>query len=327
MSRRWVRILVSAVLLAAFVYLGWPYFGKLDLLLRPHPLWLAGILLVYCFTRVLNAQVMCSALNRLGRRVGIYEAFMLTMVTSYTNLLVPHAGLGAPALYMKRKYSLPYSDFAAALMSMLVLQIFCAGVIGLVGAAALGLREGWVKQAPLLALFGTAVCGSTAGIFLRIPLRQRWKGSLANAIRRFNRSWWLLRASPRLVRNILLIHAVVTVLRGVRLQLAFHAVGAGGGFLKTLLASICSQFMLLIHLTPGAMGFREAAIVAVYGHLVGDAEIAMAAALLDRIVWTAAIILISQVGLWQLVRPTLGGAAGDAAGDDKEDKRGGTDRQ
>jgi uncharacterized membrane protein YbhN (UPF0104 family) len=57
--------------------------------------------------------------------------------------------------------------------------------------------------------------------------------------------------------------------------------------------------------TPAALGFREGAIV--YGARVMQTtgDIALAAAVLDRVVGTACTVVVGQIGLWQLIRPVL----------------------
>jgi len=96
----------------------------------------------------------------------------------------------------------------------------------------------------------------------------------------------------------------VVLLRALRLQLAFCAVGVGWNFPILLVASICSQFMLFISITPGALGFREAAIGYVMFSFC-DPSLSVAASLLDRLVMTVLIVGVSQIGLVQFVRPVL----------------------
>jgi len=65
--------------------------------------------------------------------------------------------------------------------------------------------------------------------------------------------------------------------------------------------------------TPGAIGFKEGAIV--YGHfLLGQSpETCLAAAVLDRAVMIVSHVVIGQVGLWYYVGPVMkAGNKGDA---------------
>lgn len=306
-----LRLALGLGVTALFCYAGRKYLGDIGMLKSVPPMWVAANALVYLLTRYANGEVLRLALNRLGCAIRGYEAFMLNMVMSYTNLLVPHAGMGPPAMYLKSKYGVNYTDYAALVMPTFTLQLVCAGFCGL-GAMTWIVLGGGGGASPkgtvsLFLLFAAVIVVSVGLTLFPPPVPASWDNRVAKLLRRFSQTWGFLRADPKLTLRLLAIQLAVVLLRALRLQLAFCAVGVGWNFPVLLVASICSQFMLFLSITPGALGFREAAIGFVMYNFC-DPSLSVAASLLDRVVMTVVIIGVSQVGLFQFVRPVLRGA-------------------
>ena len=131
--RHWlIRAVVAVAILVVLAFFGMRYRSDLWRLREVSPLLVAAIALLWLLTRYLAADVMRIALRALGHRIGRYEAFMLQMVQSYGNTLVPRAGIGAPAVYLKLRHGTPFADLGAVqLLPMTLLQIFTIGVMGL----------------------------------------------------------------------------------------------------------------------------------------------------------------------------------------------------
>jgi uncharacterized membrane protein YbhN (UPF0104 family) len=68
--------------------------------------------------------------------------------------------------------------------------------------------------------------------------------------------------------------------------------------------------MLFISITPGALGFREAAIGYVMYRFTEGQEVALSASVLDRVVMTVVIVIVAQIGIFKLIRPALRGSGG-----------------
>ena len=83
----------------------------------------------------------------------------------------------------------------------------------------------------------------------------------------------------------------------------FKALGEPVGLSEVLMISLLADLMFLVSITPSAIGLREA-VIALGGTLLGvDPAVAVAAAILDRIVTTIMVVLLAQLGIWRLVRP------------------------
>ncbi|NLF17130.1 MAG: flippase-like domain-containing protein [Lentisphaerae bacterium] len=314
----YLRAAIGAVMLGLFAYLGRRCFGQIHLLREAAIGWVLLNAALFLVTRYVNGEVMRVSLRQVGHRLGHGEAFMLNLIMGYTNLILPRAGLSAPIAYLRLRHGVSYAQFTALAMPMVLLQFVVQGLLGL-GACLWAVTQGettWARQSALVGLFALVALGAIGMMCIHIPVPDRWQGRLAGFLRRVNAAWFILRENPRFVLHILLLQFVVAWLRAWRMQTAFLAVGMSIGLAPVLISSLCAQLALVVSLTPGALGFREAAIVYAAARYTGDPELAFNASVLDRLVMTLLLVVVAQVGLVWLVRPALREAAAATPSED-----------
>ena len=95
------------------------------------------------------------------------------------------------------------------------------------------------------------------------------------------------------------------VLRAVRLHIAFWALGAPVHFFGVLVASLMADVAFFIAITPASLGFREGGIMLAAPLMGVTRDVALAATVLDRIVFSTVIIIVGQFGMWRMVRPVF----------------------
>jgi uncharacterized membrane protein YbhN (UPF0104 family) len=314
--RLWVRLAVAAVVLAVLAVAGRRFYGELDRL-KSAPLWVVLVMAaLYVAARFPPVDLLRAALASLGHRVGRVETFFVLMVQYYVNMLIPRAGIGAPAAYMKLRHGVPISDLGAAQVVTLTLaQFACLGTAALACLAALA-STGAVRWDPILAAaFAGVAVVSAAPLLLPLPgIAERpaarvGGGAVAAATRFLGR---LAYACRRLGRDRALLarafagHAIVLLLRALRVQLSFRAVGVHVGFWQAFIASAAADVMFLVSITPGALGFREGGMMYAARVLGTTGDVALAAAVLDRLVLTGCNLVLGQIGMWRYIgRPSI----------------------
>lgn len=317
-----VRLAVAAVVLAGLAIAGRRYYGELDRLMSASPWMVATMALLYVAGRVPPAVLMRSGLRTLGHHVGRAETFFVLMVQYYVNMLIPRAGIGALAGYFKLRRGVPVGDLAAAqLVPLTLVQFACLGAAALACQAGLA-TAGLARFDPLLGVvFAAVALGSVLPLVVPLPtfasgsdgFLARFLARLADATRRLGRDRALLLRSAA-------GQATVLLLRTARVQLSFYAVGHPVGFWPAFVASAAADVMFLVSITPGALGFREGGMVYAARVLGTTGDVALAAAVLDRIVLTGCNLVLGQVGVWRYLGrnspPATGAvvAAADPAG-------------
>jgi uncharacterized membrane protein YbhN (UPF0104 family) len=305
-----VRIIIGVVVLAALVVAGRRFYDELYRLRQVSPLLAALIFVLWPASRYPAAVVMRTSLRALGTYLGRYEAFMLQMVQSYSNVLVPRSGIGVVGLYVKLRHGTPLADLGAVqVLPMTLLQLFTIGVMGLLCQASL-LSPGGAQPDRLMALCFTAVAvGSVLPLMVPVPKGSQGRGRIAAFLSRLSFAWQRLGRSREVLGRAVVTHAVMLLIRALRVMLCFRAVRAEMPYSGALAASLLADVAFVFAITPSGLGFREAAVVYSANAIGTTHDIAMAAALLDRLVGTVCNVLIGQVGVWQFIRPALKGVA------------------
>jgi uncharacterized protein (TIRG00374 family) len=125
-------------------------------------------------------------------------------------------------------------------------------------------------------------------------------------------AWQKLGRSRGLLGRAVVTHVFMLLVRALKMMICFRAVGAPVSYSGALAASLLADVAFIFSITPSGLGFREAAVVYSANAIGTTHDIAMAAAVLDRLIGTACNVLIGQVGVWQFIRPALKGAAAGA---------------
>jgi len=278
-----VRAVPGLVILALFAWAGRRYLADLPGAVAAAPGRLVLVALLFVAMKACMAEVFRAALFRLDCQVGYLRCFALVMAMTFANQFIPKSGLGVPALYLKVVYGLELAKFSALILPVTVIQFAAGAFIGVFCSAAAFTGRPFAEAAPFLVLFSSVFIG--AGLLLLCPpprLPEALRTRLPGFMVRFGDGWETLRTSRRLLLRILAVQIAVLLLRAVRLQAAYAAVGGAVSFTGATAVSILAQYALLIGLTPGSLGFREAAITWTRTLVGVDQETAALAALFDR---------------------------------------------
>lgn len=311
-ARAPLPLALAVVSLALIAYFGRHYLRDLNRLEQVYEPLLPVILALYFAARSVTGEVMRFSLQRLGHHIGRLEAFMLTILVSYTNLALPRAGYGPAALYLKRCYRVPLADFSSLFLPIIAIQLPCIGALGLLCQVVLA-AKGSVPYDPIYSLvFGTSLGVGVALPFVRLPISDERTGRIARFVRRFGESWQVLARSPRTLTAIVAAQLCVLALRALRLDVAFSALELDPSFWGVFLASLLADIVFLFSITPAALGLREAAIAYGAEAMGVSASIAVTVTILDRLVWVLGVVVVGQVSLWKLRgRPDATASQGD----------------
>jgi uncharacterized membrane protein YbhN (UPF0104 family) len=200
----------------------------------------------------------------------------------------------------------PFADLSAVqLLPMTLLQMFTIGVMGLGCQFALWRFNGQPWERPLTVLFAAVAVACAAPLLLPLPTGRSGRGRVTTFLARLSDACRKLGRFNALLLRVILTHAVMLAVRAWRIQLCFLAIGRPVHYAGALAASLLADLMFVVSVTPAALGFRESAIVYSATLLGTTGDVAMAAAVLDRLISTACNVVVGQIGVWQLLRPAL----------------------
>jgi uncharacterized membrane protein YbhN (UPF0104 family) len=251
-----------------------------------------------------------------GYEVSRARTFVLTFLISYTNLLVPRAGVATPMLSLRRSHGVDVLAYGAIVIASTAMMVIAVGFCGLACQLLLVLSRGEPFD-PAAGLLFAGAAAAALGMFV-VPLPEAgglgsWLPARVEPwVLRLREGWTRLSSSRSLLLHITGLQIAGLLLRAARLWVAYWAVGAEVDFVGVMLSSLLADLAHALSITPAGLGFREWAIV--YGAtLTGvDPALGLSAALLDRLVWSIGVVVLGQTFAWLHLRDDPGVDEGNA---------------
>ncbi len=203
-------------------------------------------------------------LRAFRRDISVKESFYLSTLSRIGNYLLPmRAGAIFRATYLKKKYNFDYSKFLSTLYGYYIILFL---LYSLLGVGALGLK--WVlndqKYLLLLLFFIILFLGMLFLMFVRFPFEKIVKkedsffGKVFKFLNRFIKSWDMIVKNRRLLFQLALVTFGNILINTIIIFIEFISLGITVKFLDLILYSTLSGVSLLVSLTPGSLGVREA---------------------------------------------------------------------
>ena len=294
-----IRSVISFVLLAAILMLGWRYFDRhrddfrLITTLSPIP-----VVLLFVF-KLAGALVLGGQLWILTRTYGLklafLQAFSLSRLTTFAGVFLPFpGGVSIKAVYLKKFHDFRYTSFIAAISITAIIKMQMFSLVAVTVLLPRG-SEGRV----LLTL--AVVCLATASGFLllahRIPAQ--WLNRL-NRFQSLAAEWSALRLNLRAVLYLTLVSTINLGLAILSIYLSFRAFSISVSIELSTVIAVFANLLGTIKLTPGDLGSREfifAAIAGVYGISVNEG---LHAAALHRLIEILCILVLAPSAIFSL---------------------------
>jgi len=227
-------------------------------------------------------------------RIGVYEAWLLSMATRFGNLFLPfRGGAGVRAVYLKRVHGLSYTHFLAGLAGTLVGTLLVSTVIslgGLIWLAAAG-APGMATSIGVLAWMAALLILLT----VRPPRLRDPRRGLTRAVSRVLTGWRTISRNRRAITVLLLMNVahVLTLSAIYALLLEDFDVHISWSILLVIVAlgNVNAAFVI----TPGNVGVYEG-LMAVIGRMVGVAPVTiLGVVLIWRALDTALVLMAGWV--------------------------------
>ncbi len=295
-----LKMIASLIMVVVLTWFVLNHAHELRVALQLHPLVIAGILGLFVAMRASAGQAIRLAVRTRGITISMGEGAMLGLWIAYGNLWIPRAGFGLPAIYMNKRYQLDYLVFGGLVVPFVLIQVGCLGALGLVAVSLAGSSHVGVVQA----VFATCAVIGVVTPYLGRSLKPNPEHWLGKRLEQFAATWQALAADRSRLAQIVAWQFAVLLLRAARLYLLFTALGHSPSWAAVLSASLLSDVAGLVAITPGALGFREAALATLSDALQIPPESVVAISLVDRALWTFATILLVHISFYLVGRPT-----------------------
>jgi len=238
-----------------------------------------------------------------------HEWLGLSSIATFHAYLSPaQTGHLLRAIYLRKRHAMSYQTYAAQTIGVNLLEVMLAGVFGTALCLALGGRALSLMPAMLGAML-VPVCVA----FMAPVSRRAGHGWAPSRLRN-----WLVRAHASVDRiiderhtlgRISLYSGLSILLRWLGFYCAFFLCGFDADAAQTLLIECVRTAAMVVTITPGNLGLTEGLIAGTAGLLGGSVTVALAAAVVSRLLSMAIHVAL---GLWytrvfarEMTQPTL----------------------
>jgi len=293
---RTIRIALALAAIACFLYVGRNYLDQLHRIVDANLAGICGIVIVHLLTLWLQGLTLKWGLDSFDQSISGKESFVLFIISSYANLLLPRSGVGTTALYLNRVRKSSLVDYSSVVVVNATLFVLACSAV-----ACLVFGIDWSAQQTMPALWlviglPTMLLISFAALTINWNFLQRYRGPGHSLVHRLNHAMNRLSQSDcRSIYRMGLAHFVLVFMRALRLYFAFWALGLDVSFFAVLLTSVLGDLAFVIAITPGALGFREAAVAIAATRLGIPVPLALSVAILDRLVFSSTVVVTAQL--------------------------------
>lgn len=222
------------------------------------------------------------------KKINIKEAYYLSTISRIGNYLLPmRAGAIFRATYLKNKYQFEYSKFLSTLYAYYILLFLINAFFAL---SVLFLKYIYTGNTyPLVKIFFVFLFFTTVGVILlrkTIKIKNieshKYIEKFLTILNKFINSWDMIVRKEKLFLSLIFITTGNILINGIINFLEFYSLGIKATILDILLYTCLSGVSLLISITPGSLGLREAVFLVTSESIGITNDQVMQLAFLDR---------------------------------------------
>jgi uncharacterized membrane protein YbhN (UPF0104 family) len=284
-NSRWLKAGLLALTLVAFTY----YFLQNQALFARlnHLVWWQILLIIIGQITVFFSNVLVSIIfiQFVRKKLHFIDSARITAYSSLVNFFgFLQGGVGLRGIYFKRQFKMSLKKYFALTLVQYLFLFAIAGIFILVGIT---LTQG-IGSAIILAIIGIVALALGLLFFGSSPAAKKLQN-------RFDRINQLLRARPLSMLFAVIILQLCGSLLANAVEL--QAIGAHVSFGGLLIYTGTSQFAIVIALTPGAIGIREALLLIVQQQMHLTTQDIVLASTVDRVVYFVTLACIAPLAL------------------------------
>lgn len=295
-----IFLIISLII---FGWIVWNYRELFSLILEIEARYFIILAVLFVIVQLVNGYKVFMIVRFFGIRIQTIDWIGLPYMTSYLNYLPVNAGTGAMAIFLKKKYGLPYTKCVSISGTLLLLQMLCFSTAGLLLMGLIRINEGYVNPYAvggfLFILLGVIGLGL-------LPINiVKGESRIANWIKSTLLGFDDLRRDYRLILRLMLNSYLQLALMGLIIYFTFMSLGLLVSYLDGLLLGVVTSVSKYQFLFPGLLGFREMFIASMTKMVQGSFSDGIIVAVTDRVISGVVIILLGNIFIWMLIRKKI----------------------
>lgn len=243
-------------------------------------------------------------LHAFDKNIDTKESYFLSTVSRIGNYLLPmRAGAVFRAMYLKKIHKFEYSKFLSTLYAYYILLFLIYSVLALL---ALGIKyiDTYIYF-PIVTIFFVILFIATVLVivFRKFEVKNMSKNKyiqkILTVLNKFISSWDNIVKRKDIFINLILLTTGNILINWVIYIVEFHSLNININILDTLLYTCLSGVSLLISITPGSLGLREAVFLFTSESIGLTEEQIMQLAFIDRgVMYVLLLVLLVLITIF-----------------------------
>lgn len=241
-----------------------------------------GWVAITVVARALYAEVPTRLLRALEYRIRRLQLYSIAWLRTFSNQIVPMTGIAVYLQQVRTQSGASWQDLAASSSQQVFISLSALGIVGVV-AVMLNWSATANGAAPLTAAFAALACGAVAASLGVSWVLGKLPESMKRRITDGADSFARLAGNAPLISLLVGMQCAALVLRGSRLWLLFVLLGVTIDWREALLIIALAEATILVAVTPGGLGIREAIIIGGASLLGLPINVSVMVSLVDRL--------------------------------------------
>ena len=206
---------------------------------------------------LLNSLLDKSMINQVNPKVGYLDCYLLQYANNFLNKILPTVGGGATfkAIFLKKKYMLPYSRFVSTLTGLYVISFFSVSLIGILCMITLYFQLELFNWIIFVAFLG--IMSSCMFVILFSPNIPESKNRLLKLLQSTVEGWKILQKNIRLIFIYIGLSIMLLIISALQTYVSYRALGVEIGVVPIMFLSTLGIITALLNFTPDGIGVKE----------------------------------------------------------------------
>lgn len=229
------------------------------------------------------------------------EEFQLAVINRFYNYLtIFRGGVAVRAVYLKKRYKFPYTDFLATLLASYILIFLVAGIIGIISTFGIFFTTN-ILSWEILIIFSVIVIVMLFIIIFAPKFKER-ENIWINRIIRVVNGWHIIRNNREIIVSVVCYSFLQIIFYAVIVYFQFLVFGIHITFIKALFLSSITGMSILLSITPANLGINEAIIVFSANTINITTAESLSAALLGRLISILILFIVGPIFSYLLIK-------------------------
>ncbi len=287
------------LLLGWYLYNNQAVFGTLRNISWQQVVW---IVLLDTASFVIGSLLNLSLISRFDSRVTFLDCLLLQYVNNLLNRLLPTIGGGAAfrAVYLKKKYQFPYSQFVSTVAGFYVISFFSVSLIGILCLFAIYVHLRVFNWVIFLAFCSLLL--ACLFIMLFSPQFPESNNRIFRILKSIIEGWNVIKRKPKLIMIYAFLSILLLLAGALETSISYQALGLQTDLIAMLFLSTLGLIVAFLSFTPDGIGVKEGIYVLSADLVQISNAILVLGSLILRAISFLTSFTVGAISYWLLMR-------------------------